>query len=326
MRIVLIQFALNLQELNQLHREFPQFLFLSFPQYTTPISKDHWAKAEILFGSRLAEQELQYSEKLRWIHTPTAQLNRLCIKEIEAKGNILVTQTRDENLFQIGEYVLAAVLAFAKNLFPFKELTHAPQNLWDSKWRHTMWTLKNRIFLQIGMSKVGVEIARRASEAGMQVWSMGETASFHPHCHKNLSIKDLASTLPEADVVSLSLPPEKQFEKLLGEAELNLMKDGSILCILGTRKCFDEQALIALGSKLRGILLDADYSFPISSHSKLWQLPNILITPEIAPRPKSLGREAFKTFRYNLRQYVHGNFSEMRNLIDPSILLDLVEG
>ncbi|MCE5316094.1 MAG: hypothetical protein LLG04_01850 [Parachlamydia sp.] len=66
--------------------------------------------------------------------------------------------------------------------------------------------------------------------------------------------------------------------------------------------------------RVRGILLDASYQTPISAASPLWKIPNIIITPEVAPRPKLTERQAFRTFLYNLRQYLHGNFRDMRNL------------
>lgn len=324
MRIVSLQTSLSFQELNQLNREFPQFLFLSSQRKNISL-KEQWSKIEVLFGNRLSAEELMWAEQLKWIHSPSAQIRHLCLKEIEQQGDILVTEPRDENIGQIGEYLLAAVLAFSKNLFHWKEALHFPHLVWDSKWRNSMWTLKEKIFLQIGMSSAGIEIAKRMAEAEMTVIGVNEKGSFFPSCHKYYSYASLPKLLPEADVVNIMLPQEKPYEKWFTEKEMQLTKEGSILSILGSPKCLEEEALIALSKKWRGVILDASFQFPISVHSKLWSLPNILITPEVAPRPKTTAKEAYKTFRYNLRQYYHGNFSEMKNLIDPSILYTQAE-
>ena len=323
MNIVLLQVELDLVELNQLSREFPQYIFLSFPRYAhQPISREHWQRAEIYFGERVTPHELEVAENLRWIHTPTANIHRLSVKEIEKQGNILITNTREENLFQMGEYVLSAVLAFAKNLFIWKELMHHPGQVWDSKWRNKMWTLKDKVFLQVGMGKVGAYIAQQAADkAGMRVWGLDEKKSYHPCCLKWLNFQELKEALPEADVVSIAMPSEHGLQVRMGAEELQLMKEDSILSLLGSRREIDETSLIELSrqGKFRGIILDSYFHSPVSLHSKLWNIPQLLLTPEIAPRPKSSKNEAFRIFRFNLRQYVHGNFSDMKNLIDPSI-------
>lgn len=322
MNIAILQVPLTLQELNQLSKEFPQFLFMSFSKYAlTPISKEHWHKAEVYFGEKLTCEDLNEAHQLRWIQTPTSNISRLCLKDIEMQGNILVSNVIEENIFQIGEYVLAVVLAFAKNLFQWKEVNRFPAVVWDCKWRNKMWTLKDKVFLQIGLEKTGIEIARRAHDAGMKVWGMDATESFHPYCHKNLSFKDLLDALKEADIVSLAQPQEKGLGVKLGPEELKRMKHDSILTVLGPVHSLDEETLSELASqgKFRGILLDSNYQTPVRPQSLLWKIPQLLLTPDVAPRPKDIDREAFKLFRYNLRQYIHGNFSEMKNLIDPSI-------
>lgn len=328
MRIAYLQVSLSIQELNQLIKEFPQFLFLSVPKASSaPISKEHWSKIEILFGRRLACEDLEAAGQLKWIHTPGYDISTLCIKGIEKRGNILVTSTPESNNFQIAEFVLAAVLAFAKNLLALKEVNKFPHLVWDCKWRNSMWTLKNKVFLQIGMDKSAQEVTKRMSSTGLKVWGMNETATFFPYCSKTFSYQDMETVLPQADIVSILLPPLKKNEKWLGMKELKLMKEDSILIILGSSKCIDEDALAEIASmkKWRGILLDADYQFPVPASSKLWQIPNMIITSEVAPRPKNPNTESFKIFRYNLRHYVRGNFSEMKNVVDPSILFGIQE-
>jgi phosphoglycerate dehydrogenase-like enzyme len=323
MNIALLQVPLTLSELNQLSKEFPQILFLSFPRHSLqPISKEHWSRSEVFFGEKITAEELAAAHSLRWIHTPTAQINRLCLKEIKEQGNVLISNTREENLFQKGEYVIAAVLAFAKNLFQWKEADHFPAIVWDCKWRSNMWTLQDKIFLQIGMGREGLEIARRAKEAGMEVWGMDEIRTFHPFCSKQLQFEELRDAVAEADVVSICLARERGALFRMGKEELNRMKPDSILSILGSSQEVDEEALADLSAsgKFRGIVLDAYYQTPIPPQSPLWKIPRMLITPEVAMRPKKQERSAFHLFRFNLRQYLHGNFADMKNLIDPSLV------
>ncbi len=324
MNIVLLQGVLTPQEIELLLKEFPQYLFLSLSEavYKNLRSAD-WARLEILYGARLAKEDLARAPQLRWIHCPTPHLNRLCMEEIEKQGNILVSTTVDENAPQIAEFVMSAILGFAKNLFAWHETNKTPQAVWNSKWRDSMWTLKKKLLVQIGLDKAGTEIAKHARQMDMRVWGVQSQRSFHPYCHKTFELGDLQTILPEADVVSVNLGRGKKYHQLLKRKELELMKEDSILIILGPSSLLQEDALaqLAEAGKFRGILLDAWYQTPIAVQSMLWKIPHMLITPEIAPRPKSTERLAFRLFLYNLRQYLHGNFKDMRNLVEETSVL-----
>lgn len=320
MQIILSQIRLSLKDLDNLIKEFPQYLFLSFTEFTyKELKKEDWKRVEILYGSRITPEELGLASQVHWIHTPTPNLNKLCLAEIQNRGNILVTSTTEENIAQVGEFAVAGILTFAKNLINWYQAKKTPRHLWVSRWRDNMWTLQDKILLQVGLGRAGTEITRRARQLGMKVWGIQPKPSFHPYCHKILGMHDFHTALPQADVVCLSLPKTLEYDRWFKESELKLMKNDSILLILGSYKTVTEEDLVTYAEKLRGILLDASYQTPIPVTSKLWNIPNIIITPEVAPRPRSKEEQSFGTFRFNLRQYIHGNFQDMRNLVDINI-------
>jgi len=319
MNIVLLQSALSIQEIEQLIEEFPHFLFLSFtPTTYKNLSKEDWAKVEIIYGNRLTDYEFSLAHQLRWIHSPSDQLTRLCLDLIKNQGNVQITIGKEENLVQLGEYVFAGILAFAKNLFKWKEMMQAPTAIWDSQWRDRMWTLQGKKFLQVGLGHVGTEFARLAKQFGMTVWGMQPRASFNPYCQKTFDLQEFQQLLPEVDVVSLCLPKSPAFEGWFGLEEFNLMKNESILAVVGSYKIFTENVLSVMqhSEKLRGLLVDASYQMPIPKGSLLWTIPQALVTPEVGSRPKAKSTQSYRTFRYNLRQYVHGNSNAMSNRID----------
>lgn len=323
MSTAIIQFPLNEQEIQQLQREFPLLTFAHFSKTTfTEIPEESWKTAEIFFGERLSKPNLEHAKDLRWIHVPSPLLQRLCLKDLEERGNVLISTTPEGNCTQIAEFVLASVLAFAKNLFHWKLADQSPLLLWDCKWRNSMWALKGKIFLQIGLNQAGLEIAKQAAHLGMKVWGVDKLLTMHPYCEKNFALSDLHSLLPEADIVSLTIPQGiDPLDCRIGNLELNLMKTDSILCILGNSHHIDDVTLheLSCGGKFRGILLDAYYQTTISPKSQLWHVPNLIITPGVAPRPKAPDRDAFKIFRINLRKYLNGNYTDMLNLIDTPI-------
>lgn len=322
MNIALLRVTLTLSEINHLIHEFPQYLFLSFADSDAKnIAPEYWARVEILFGDKLSLEELKMATSLRWIHTPSSHLARLCLTNIENQGNILVTCTPEENAVQTGEFVMGVILAYAKNLFHWKGASSFPALLWDTKWRKSMMTLKNKKLVQVGMDKSGKEIAKKASELGILVTSIDKEKNFHPFCHQNLSIQDLHRELPDADIVSVELPQSPEFQLWFGLEELKLMKEDAILILRAPSQLYSVEASQSIThfEKLRGALFDASYFKPLAPTSPLWTVPNLIITPDVASRPKPMDREAYRLFRTNLRQYAHGNFTDMRNLVDTDV-------
>lgn len=319
MNIVLLQAKMALTDIELLLEEFPQFLFLSFSESTyQSLSPENWAQVEIIYGSKLTSTDLAQAHQLHWIHSPDPDLNRLALKEIEKKENILITTVREENYHQVGEFVIGSILAFSKNLYHFHKADDRPANLWSSKWRDQMMTLKGSILIQVGLDRMGTEVARRGKEFGMQVWGVQKHKTFHPYCNKTFESKDLNELLPNGDVVVFNLPRTMNFEGAVSTQQLEAIKPGAIIIILGNPHLVDLEVLASLAEqgRFRGILIDVAYQMPLSQHSPIWRAPNCIITPDVAQRPKRKTAADIGAFRYNLRQYVHGNFKDMRGVVN----------
>lgn len=318
MNIVLLQHTLSDQDIRELIDEFPQFLFLAPKEiHMKKLSKEDWARVEIIFGNHLSIENFENASQLKWIHSPVPNLAPLCLDHLKNKQSVIITASREENAYQIGEYVMCGILSFAKNVFHWLQANENPSLLWASKWRDSMWTLKNKRFIQIGLGISGTEITHRVQQADMRIWGVQRKKTFHPYCHKVFDLSELDEILPDGDIVCLALPRLKQKNVLLGKQQFKKMKKDSIVIIVGSKSLIDEDALAneQASEKFRGVLVDASYETPIPASSKLWNLPNTLITPGVAPRPKTSYQESFRLFRYNLRQYVHENFTDMRNSV-----------
>lgn len=324
MNIILLQVKLSHREINQLFKEFPHHLYLSLPGTTyKELTREQWALVEIIYGNRLTHDELNLAPELRWLHCPTPHLNQLCYQDILNKETVLVTTTKEENTQQIGEYVMSGVFAFSKNLFEWVKVDQDSRFIWDSKLRDSMKQVQGQTFLQVGLNTQGGEIARQAKLNGMKVIGASERGGFHPHCQKTLLLDEIEKVLPTADVVCLTLPLSRDFEGWFTREDLELMKDDALLILIGASNIINEEDLVAVTTrgKFRGVMIDAFYQIPIPPSSPLWKIPHVIITPEASPRPKSEDKASFQLFRFNLRQYLHGNFAEMKNITDETMYL-----
>ena len=315
MSIILLKVFFSPEEVERIHQEFPQYTIIQDFDGQKKLTQNTWNQVEIIFSKSLIPEEIAKAPLLRWVHSPDAFLDQLSLADLRRRGNIVISSTKGQNTIQVGEFAIGAILAFSKNLFSWNK---APQNstLWESKHRETMWTLKDKTFLQIGLGQIGTEISRCTRQLGLRIWGVQYNRSFHPHCHKTFPFQALHSLLPVADIVSISIPRDKTYHHRFHKLELELMKEDSILMIIGSGGIVDEEALasIAKSGKFRGVILDAFDESPLPRSSPLWGIPDVIITPEIATLPKSKERAAFSYFLYNLRQFVIGNYSEMKNI------------
>lgn len=318
MNIVLLRAKLKLEEIDKLLGEFPQYLFLSLTgEGCASLSAEQWSRVEILYGEELDREELKKAHQLKWMHLSGDDLRNIPLKELKERKNILISTTPPPNIELLGEFIANAILSFSMNLFSWKEASHFPALIWDCKWKETMLTAKEITLLQYGLNRAGEEIAKRGKGCGMKVWGVQEKRTFHPHCHKTVSINNVHSILPNMDVVVLSFPKEREYHNVFGKGEFDLMKKEALLFVVGNNRAVDEKALVdALDKgKFRGVLIDLDRNTPLSINSKLWKRPNVIITPDISRNEEAAEGMAFQTFRYNMRQYLHGNINDMHHML-----------
>ncbi len=309
---IFFQETLPFDELAAVSQEFPHYDILT--ECETPSA---WSSIEILYGSRLDEEQLRAATRLRWIHSPNADTDALCMPEIRNQGNIIITLSKGQNVPQMAEFVIGGILAFAKQFFHWHEVPREPAEFWNWPLKETIWTMQKKTLLQVGLGEVGSAIVKMANSLGMKTWGIRRQLSFHPDCKKTFPLANLHSILPVVDVVAVALPKTRTEEVVFGIEEFNLMKRDSIFIVVGWGGAVDEEALakIAKTGKFRGILLDAYSRPPPPQNYPLWEVPNAILTPSVASYPISEEHMSFRLFRRNMRVFVAGKINEMKNLV-----------
>lgn len=136
----------------------------------------------------------------------------------------------------------------------------------------------------IGMGRIGKAVAKRLHGGwGMEVVYTSRTSKQDVDQELSARRVDLEELLESSDFVSLHVPLTAETEKLIGTAELELMKPTSILINTSRGEVVDQQALVdALRRRqLFGAGLDVCTPEPIPAGHPLLALNNCVLLPHI---------------------------------------------
>ncbi len=138
----------------------------------------------------------------------------------------------------------------------------------------------------VGFGAIGEAVARRAQGFGMTVLYYSRTRKPQAEdTHGVRWVPDLKELMRAADFVSVHVPLTGETRGIVGAAELAEMKPHAFLINTSRGPTVDSKALYdALsGGSIAGAALDVTDPEPLPLDDPLMTLPNVVITPHIAP-------------------------------------------
>lgn len=279
------------------------------------------ARAAEAYGAdaRYATSEfLRAATNLVWVQAQSAGVERfLAVPELATSDRVVLTNLRGVHGPAIADHAFAMLLALTRDLSV--HLAGRAEGAWrrDGSRELEPIALQGRTMLVVGLGGIGTEIARRAKGFEMRVIATrkgaGDVPSFVDHVGPP---EELATLLPEADVVAIAVPLTAETEHLFDARALAAMKRGSFLVNVARGKVVDTDALVdALRSKhLAGACLDVTDPEPLPKEHALWRMPNVVITPHVASAAALTDERAWALFRENVRRFDAGE--PLLNVVD----------
>lgn len=172
----------------------------------------------------------------------------------------------------------------------------------------------------IGMGNIGKAVARRASGFDMQViYYTAHPLSKEEEQKLGIHYKKFDDLIRDADFISLHVPLNLATKHLIGERELEMMKETAYLINTARGPVIDEKALVkALQDKvIAGAGLDVFENEPALA-SGLDQLDNVVIVPHIASASVETRTKMAVMAAENLLARFRGEM--MPNLVNPEAL------
>ncbi|WP_288480340.1 D-2-hydroxyacid dehydrogenase [uncultured Clostridium sp.] len=151
----------------------------------------------------------------------------------------------------------------------------------------------------IGMGRIGRSLAKKADALGMKVIYYTMEGKHEDLNYEFLSFEEV---LKNSDFISLHVPYDKEKGALIGENELNIIKDGAYIINCARGKVVDERALLeALNSgKIKGAGIDVFENEP-TTNKELINNPRVSVTPHIGAATDEaqnrIGEEVVETLK-----------------------------
>lgn len=254
------------------------------------------------------------ASRLRWLHALTAGVEHWVDLPVVREGRVILTRTAGAHSVAVPEHVMAVVLAFSRRLHI--ALHHQFLRRWDRS-AAVGDELAGRVMGILGLGHIGRALAERASRFGMRV--VGTKRTVEPVSHVELMVPPDRSdeVIQEADYLVVLLPLTPATPGVLGAREFRLMKPTSVLVNVARGAVVREMDLVAAlrAGWIAGAALDVLEEEPPPPDSRLYDLPQVLLTPHGAGVSPRYFDRITAVFAGNLRRFVRGQ--PLQHVVDP---------
>ncbi|HJO95977.1 MAG TPA: D-2-hydroxyacid dehydrogenase [Victivallales bacterium] len=243
-------------------------------------SNDIIQKINIILGEpgKIAKV-LNHTDKLKWVQSSFAGVESLCKPGL--KINYTLTGVKEVFGPLISEYVFAYILAFERNLFELK--SNQSNFIWENLPYRSIAGIKIGI---CGLGSIGKHVAKTASYFKMNVTGLKRITGNVENVEQVYALSDLSKFVSKLDYLVITLPCTPATKHLINNHILSNMKKSAVIINVGRGSSIVEADLItALQNKmLRAAVLDVFEYEPLSVHSPLWKMENVIITPHNSAR------------------------------------------
>lgn len=265
--------------------------------------------AEIIFGDDM--ELVRAAEKLRWICTSFAGVNKLELEYLEERA-ITLTNSSGAYGITIAEHMIMVLTIMLRSIPAYDRLKR--ERVFKGG-LPTKTICGSRILL-LGTGDIGSKAARRLrsfepeSIVGLSRSGREPEGPYKGVFDRVDRIERIEEYLPDADILLMCLPGTRETAGVLSAERIRLLPEGAYIVNVGRGSAIDEAALVAAlrEGRIAGAALDVLKTEPLPKESPLWDVENLYLTPHIAGQETApvTRRLIAEMFMDDLKSYAAG--------------------
>ena len=248
------------------------------------------------------------AKKLKWIACPGMGIDKIVAYQNIVDSDVPITNAPGTHVTSMGDHVIGAMVGLTHR---FQEAFVDRQNkTWDTqKYASRITELTGATVGIFGLGAIGRAVAERVAAFGTTTFAIDPGPSDVPasvrECWDLDRLDDLCRL---SNFLVIAAPVLDTTRNSIDARRIALMPEGSYVIVISRGEIVDEDALCdALESgHLAGAALDATAEDPLAEDSRLWTLPNVILTPHSSALPPELYEMRRDAFRANLRRFETG--------------------
>jgi len=177
---------------------------------------------------------------VKYICTRSSGYNHINL-DTAKKLNIKVAYVPEYSPFSVAEHAVALMLALNRKIVKADQKVKAHDFSIDNLVGFDMYGKKVGL---LGLGKIGSVLAKILNGFGCKIYGFDLKHDADDALHFNISYQNLDFILKECDIICLQLPLNDETKHIIGEAEINQMKDGVMIINTGRGALLDTSAVI----------------------------------------------------------------------------------
>jgi phosphogluconate 2-dehydrogenase len=241
------------------------------------------AHGTIGVGVKFDEALLAQAPNLEVVAAGSAGVDSYDVDALTRHG-VLLTNTPSAVTESTADVALTLMLCTARRAVELSSMVRA------GKWERSVTPAQFGVDVHgktlgiIGLGRIGTAVARRGHHGfGMQVLYHANSRKPAQEQSMGAQFRELPALLAESDFIVLTVPLSPATEKLIGAAQLAMMKPTAILINIARGAVVDEAALVEAlrAHRIGGAGLDVFEREPLPGTSPLTQMDNVVLLPHI---------------------------------------------
>ena len=263
-------------------------------------------KHEVQPATQVFYDALLAAPSLQWVHVHSAGADRPVYVALR-ESSVQVTTSSGANAPVVASSALTGILALARHL-PLL-LDAQRERRWAPLFASEVpRDLEGQSAVVVGWGPIGRRIGALLQALGLRVAVARQSSVPAGADIPTVQYRQLQQLLPQADWLVLCCPLSAETRQLVDASTLARLPRGAHVVNVARGDVVDEDALIAALSSgaIAGAYLDVFAHEPLPSHSALWALPNVIVTPHGAGFSDGNQERVARMFLDNLGRWARG--------------------